>query len=127
MNNLESRIQKSFIKHCRDRAKYDPLWDWIFAIPNGGKRDVVTASIQKAEGVLSGVADVFVPLPRKIQDTTGHCVVVWFGLWIEFKSPTGKQSVSQKLFQRHMEVRGYKYAICRSASEAIDEVEKYFD
>lgn len=42
----------------------------IFAIPNGGLRNVQTARKLKAEGVLSGVSDLYVPMWK---------------LWIEIK------------------------------------------
>ena len=41
------------------RKKYRPVK--VFAIPNGGKRDKITAQKLKAEGVLSGVPDLFIP------------------------------------------------------------------
>ena len=33
----------------------------IFAIPNGGKRDIVTAKKLQMEGVTPGVPDLFIP------------------------------------------------------------------
>ena len=37
----------------------------IYAIPNGGQRNVIVASKMKAEGVLSGVPDLHIPIAKK--------------------------------------------------------------
>lgn len=70
---------------------------WFFAVPNGEKRDAITAARLKATGVKSGVADTFLPEPRGI----------YHGLYIELKTPTGVLSSNQKLFIPAMRQRGY--------------------
>lgn len=64
----------------------------IFAIPNGGHRDKVTAMKMKAEGVSSGVPDLFVPSWR---------------LWIEMKTVGGKLSTDQKDWVTYLRDLGY--------------------
>jgi len=34
---------------------------WLFAVPNGGQRNIVTAVRLRAEGVRSGVSDIILP------------------------------------------------------------------
>jgi hypothetical protein len=58
----EHQFQASIIAEVNLRAKQDPRWNRIFAVPNGGKRDKVTASLLKAEGVRRGVPDLWWPL-----------------------------------------------------------------
>lgn len=53
----------------------------MFAIPNGGERNVIVASNLKAEGVKADVSDIFLPVAR------GH----WHGLFIELKKIKGKK------------------------------------
>lgn len=61
----------------------------IFAIPNGGRRAMKTASALKATGVLPGVPDLFVP---------------GWNLWIEMKrSKGGKLSPEQKNMLAYLE------------------------
>jgi hypothetical protein len=50
----------------------------LFAIPNGGQRNIIVASKLKAEGVRAGVPDLFLAFPKK--DAAG--------LFIEMKKPT---------------------------------------
>jgi hypothetical protein len=63
------------------------LIDYLFAIPNGGRRDKREAALMKAEGVKAGVSDLFLPIPRG-----GYC-----GFWIELKPTdgTGRLSAAQ--------------------------------
>lgn len=73
----EHAQQVAFFAWCAQQAKTDPRLKWVHAIPNGGERNKITASRMKAEGVRSGVADVFIPIP------CGQ----YHGLYIEFKKP----------------------------------------
>jgi hypothetical protein len=88
----------------------------LFAIPNGGWRNAVTAAKLKAEGVRPGVADLFLSLPT----------ASYHGFYIEMKVPhKGKQSDHQILFQHQVETLGYKYEICRSVEEFKTMVDDY--
>lgn len=58
----------------------------MFAIPNGGLRDKITAANLKREGVKAGVPDVLLPVPRG----------VWHGLFIEMKRRTTGKGASRK-------------------------------
>lgn len=62
--------QREFVKWFRQTFP-DVL---IFAIPNGGARSPTTAARLKAEGVVPGIPDLFVP--------------AW-GLWVEMKRQKG--------------------------------------
>lgn len=114
--NEESKLQQSFIKWFSYKyPQYDKL---LFAIPNGGKRSKITASILKSEGVKSGVADLFLSIPRRNLDSR-------FGLYIETKTEHGEQSPEQKKFQKAVESQGYEYTICRSLDEFIKKINEY--
>ena len=110
-NNEESRLQKNAISWFR--LQYPKLT--IYAIPNGGRRGKIEAAIMKGEGVLAGVADVFISKP-----SGSYC-----GLYIEFKTATGRQSTAQKEFENNATRDGYKYVVCRSLEQFIDEANKY--
>lgn len=101
MRSEEHDIQCRCVSFCR---RYFPHL-LIFAVPNGGRRDMITAARLKAEGVTAGVADLIV------LDTRGGCH------FIEMKTKTGRLQQSQKDFQREVESRGFSYDICRSLEE----------
>ena len=87
----------------------------IFAIPNGGRRSKHEAAIMQGEGVMSGVADLFIPEPKQVSH----------GLWVEMKIGTGKLQDSQKSFLYEMVKRNYKTAVCYSLDEFMKVVNDY--
>lgn len=101
----ESQIQKDFVRWFRKR--YPSIEPLFFAVGNGGARNAWTAKIMKDEGVRAGVSDLILLIPRH-----GYA-----GLLIETKTPDGKQSDSQKEFERLAKAFKYKYEICRSLPE----------
>lgn len=89
----------------------------LFAIPNGGSRNIIEAKNLKAQGVKSGVSDVILLIARR-----GYS-----SLCIEFKTHVGKQSDQQEIFQEEAEETGNKYVIVRSVKEAIDVLKWYLE
>lgn len=98
----ESQIQKDCVKWFRNR--YQDIEPLFFAVANGGARNAWTAKIMKDEGVRAGVADLVLLIPRH-----GYSC-----LCIEMKTPDGKQSDSQKVFERLLTEYKGKYVVCRS-------------
>ena len=79
--------------------QYAPL-EWLYAVPNGGERNPIVAARLKAEGVKSGVSDLFLPVPRRS----------FSGFYIEMKKPGGKESQNQKDFGAFVSKNGFLYA-----------------
>ena len=117
MKNLESQTQRAFIKWCRLNEKKFPQLKLLFAIPNGGKRNVITASILKAEGALAGVPDICLPYA-----SNGYT-----SLWIEFKSPKGVLSPAQKDYIGLLISNGHAVYVCTDWQEAAEIVVKYLN
>jgi hypothetical protein len=111
MIHEESKIQQQCIKWFR--LQYPGYI--LFAIPNGGRRGKIEASIMKGEGVLSGVADLFLAMPSG----------TYHGLFIEMKTSKGRQSPTQKDFEKRVLMSGYEYVICRSGEEFIGTINGY--
>jgi hypothetical protein len=86
----------------------------LFAIPNGGLRNHVTANRLKATGVKKGVPDLFLPLARS-----------YHGLFIEMKKKGGIVSKEQKEWQKELTKQNYRAIICRGWVEARNETIKY--
>lgn len=104
-----------------------PALEWIHAIPNGGFRDKITAGKLKAEGVKSGISDIFLPYP----------VDKWHGLYIEMKKPALKPKTNrskkggltndQISFANYLSGVDYGFVVCYSYSEAIEVVKQYIN
>lgn len=107
----ESRIQKSCVKWFR--SQYPKLI--LFAIPNGGKRGLIEASIMKAEGVLAGVPDLLLLYP-----SNGYN-----GLFIEMKTEKGDTNPNQRKMIPLIQEAGYQVFICRSFNDFKQQVESY--
>lgn len=94
---------------------FTTLRAYTFAIPNGGKRSVVVAMKLKAEGVMSGVCDVFVSLP------SAH----YHGFYIEFKKEGGKLTDTQEEFCERMTHVGFLCQVFTDARVAYNAVKQY--
>jgi hypothetical protein len=113
LSPTESQIQMSF---CDYVAKVRPeSRDAIIKIKNEGKLSWQKGKQNKREGLCKGAADIFVAIP-----TTEHS-----GLWMEFKTKTGKVSKEQAEFGVAQILRGYGYVVVRSVDEAIEALEDY--
>ena len=109
----------------------------LFAVPNGGARSKATAGKLKAEGVVPGVADLILLVPKNTNpsiekygtitlEIDGQIPEIWYhALCIEMKTKTGRQSAEQGLWQLKVEQQGYKYAVCRSLDEFMSVVNGY--
>jgi hypothetical protein len=88
------------------RAKWPRVL--IFAIPNGGKRNISTAKKLKAEGVVPGVPDLFIP--------------AW-GIWIEMKRQKGgRTSSDQDDMISYLESIGHRVIVGYGATDASDKL-----
>lgn len=97
------------------RLQYPNLANCLFAIPNGGKRDIITATRLKHEGVLAGVPDLFLMVAK------GD----YFGLFIEMKTINGKLSASQKEFIKLAEKQGYLSIVAYGFDDARKQIHSY--
>ena len=106
--HLESQIQRQMVGWFR--LQYPHLV--IAAIPNGGQRSKVEASIMKGEGVLAGFSDLIIIASGNV-------------LFVEVKTKDGRQSEPQKKFQSDVERLGFQYTVCRSLKDFQLTVEKW--
>jgi len=111
--DAEHRLQVSCVKWFR--LRYPKLWMNLFAVANGGRRDAITGSRLKSEGVVAGVSDLILLVRR------GTCGA----LCIEMKTEDGRQRTTQREWQRAVEAEGYQYAIVRTLSDFIKLINDY--
>lgn len=87
------------------RYEFPAFAPLLFAIPNGGRRDYVAAAKLKAEGVIAGVPDLLLAVPRG----------GYHALWIEMKNgKAGELSPAQKEMHEHLRAQGYRVEVCRT-------------
>lgn len=90
--------------------------DLMYAIPNGGKREIQTAMRLKAEGVKAGVPDICLPVP----------IGKKHGLYIELKRRKfGKLSDDQGRWLEALSREGYVCAVCAGWIAARDVIIDY--
>ena len=95
MQYFESAFQQNAVRLLRANGFF------VFAVANARKvANVRQGAKLKAEGVLAGVSDLIIVLKDKV-------------VFVELKTLTGKgrQSESQKAFQKEIESRGHTYLL----------------
>lgn len=104
----EGKIQASCVAWMHNTY---PEYRWLyFAVQNENSRadsNASTGAIRRAVGVVSGVSDTILLVPRG----------KWNGLCVEFKTEIGRQSPAQVEWQHKVEAQGYRYEVVRSLEE----------
>ena len=111
----EHKIQCSVIEWAGYARGRWPELGRLFAIPNGGFRDIVSARKLKDEGVRAGVPDLCLPAARG----------GYFGLWIEMKRPGGVMRDTQSDWRDYLNGAGYLSVKCDSMDLAIQTLTDY--
>lgn len=113
MKHKESKLQSYCVKYFRNNyPEYALLY---FSVPNNRDRDELGGEYAETLGVIPGVPDTILLVPRK-----GYTC-----LCIEFKYGKYKQSDDQVLWQKAAEDECAKYVICRSIQDFIKEIGDY--
>ncbi len=105
---LERQHQIALIKWVRTVKDVNLVLNLLYAVPNGGARNLYVAKKLKAEGVRAGVADLCLPAARR----------GYHGLYLEMKSEEGVATKEQKAFLRGVLEEGYCAVIAEGADEA---------
>ena len=111
----EAIEQERVIKWARDNENNYPFLWLLHSSLNGVKLSKNQAGRAKTQGMLSGVPDLFLPVPRKN----------FHGLYIEMKSEKGRVSVSQSRFLSVTNELGYQSIVCYSSEDAIEKINEY--
>lgn len=118
IKHTEANYQQQVVEWARwaHRSGKYPNLDLLHCSLNGVKLSALQAAKAKQQGMLSGVPDLFLPVP----------IGGYHGLFIEMKSDKGRLSTNQTWFLSKVELLGYKIAVCYSANEAIKTIENYY-
>lgn len=97
-------------------SKYPEL-EWLHSVPNGGKRNLITAVKLKREGVKAGVPDLFLDVARG----------GFHGLRLELKAGKNSATREQKLWIAGYTARGYAAFVVRGWEEAREKIVGYLE
>lgn len=107
----ENQLQEALAVHLNVLEKTTELFRW-FHVPNGGRRDIGTATNLKKQGVKPGIPDI--------------CIMFGGGImiFIELKCATGSLRTSQKKFRDDCDRLGFPHYIikARTPTEAVDKL-----
>jgi len=116
----EHQHQAALFRWAKLQGYIYPDLKLMFAIPNGGHRHKAVAAKLNAEGVKSGVPDIFLPIARN----------GFHGLFIELKkpkdsTPQGKLTKSQVEWLMDLGDRSYATTVCFGWESAKETIEAY--
>ncbi len=111
MKHEEDDNQKALF----DWAAHISALRWMYAIPNGGKRNIREATRLKQQGLKAGVWDIHLPV----------VTMEYPGLYIEMKAGKNKLTELQSEFGQHLNQQGYAHHVCYSWIDAKDIIIEY--
>lgn len=115
--NSEHSQQAALYCWAQQNFNRYPELKYMFAIPNGEARTIITGARLKAAGVKSGVPDIFLPVFKSGVP----------GLFIEMKreGSGGFLSKEQCQFFAYLRKAGYRCEECHGWEEAVKVIEEY--
>lgn len=131
-SGTEDGHQSALFCWAQQNTNIYPQLRWMFAIPNGGYRDKITAGKLRATGVKSGVPDICLPILSKIWNkelNNGR----YYGLYIELKRPNsvgkrqGKTFSEQDNWRDFLISQGYRVEVCYGWEQARDVIINYLE
>ena len=112
----ESGHQEALFNWAAYRTGLMPELQYMYHVPNGGKRDKATAAVLKRQGVKAGVPDIMLPAAR----------AGYHGLYIELKRQRGgRTSDHQSEWLDALSAQGYKAALCYGWEQAAGTIIEY--
>ncbi len=113
----EAIEQAKVIAWARANERNYPYLQLLHCSLNGVKMTKAQAGRAIAQGMLSGVPDLFLPVPKN----------GYHGLFIEMKYGSNKVTEDQEKFLQNAANVGYAISVCYSANEAIKRIEDYYE
>lgn len=111
----EDTEQMGVIAWCSWKRQQYPELALLHHCPNGGRRNKAEAVKLKQMGVVAGVPDLHLPVPKGIYN----------GLYIEMKHGEGRLEKEQRTFLKAAAEYGNYCVVCYGAEEAIGIIKDY--
>lgn len=108
MHQSETQLVHAFMDWVHWKSNSEPLYSYMHHIVNEGKRSYTTSKLLKRAGMKSGLPDYNLPLPT----------ARYAGLYIEFKTETGKLSSHQISWIMKLRAVGHLVIVARTLSDA---------
>ena len=115
LNPSEHTEAVRFMRVVRLHEPRYPALCWLFAIPNGGWRNLTVAQKLKGEGVRRGVHDYCWP----------YKAGTYPGLFVELKSRGGQPTKEQRDFAEFVQQQGYMAVFVKGWEDAWKAVCEY--
>ena len=113
--NDESGQQEALFEWAGYQLGRMPELEYMYHVPNGGKRDAATAIALKRQGVKAGVPDIHLPAPKG----------KYHGLYIELKAGKNATTEKQERWLKYLRKQGYFTAVCYGWKIAAELIETY--
>lgn len=104
----------NWVNECISNNIYPEL-KMLYAIPNGGTRNKIEAVNLKRQGVVPGVPDLCLAVPKG----------KYHGLYIEMKVHPNKTTAVQEIWLKNLSFYGYAVKVCYSCVAAKITLEHY--
>jgi hypothetical protein len=115
--DLEHQEQVALFNWSKLDCHKHPELKLMFAIPNGGQRNIIVASKLKAEGVKAGVPDICLPVARQ----------GFSALYIELKAIKGRMQPNQIEWQTALNEAGNMAVTCHGWVAARETILAYLN
>lgn len=113
-NASEHDLQVKCVDWFND--EYEKYSEMLFAIPNGGKRNIVVARKLQREGVVAGIPDMMLAIGRG----------AYHGLFIELKNGHSNDLTdNQRRIMFKLKCNGYKCDVARSEEDFHKIIQEY--
>lgn len=113
----EHELQVAIVTRSLILAERHPEILLLHAVPNGDFRGWGVGTKLKAEGVIPGVPDLFMPVPKG----------GFHGLYLELKRKGGKVRDEQWEFMEAVHEQGYFVRIANHLQTALEIIENYLE
>jgi len=112
----EAEEQAALFRWAQYSKAKHPQLELMYAIPNGGSRNLIEARHLKEQGVKAGVPDICLPVPN----------LKYTALYIELKRKKGgRVSEEQRGWIAALNRVGCRAVVCKGFDEARDEILNY--
>lgn len=119
----EDKEQEALFEWAAVQSRRYPALEYMFHIPNGGKRDKAVAVAMRRQGVKAGVPDIMLPVAAYLPYVNG----ISHGLFIEMKAGKNKPTWKQKMYIEELLEQGYTAVVCYGSAMAAEVIEAYLN